>query len=234
MKTKLFFLFISCSLFGQNAELFNNNWYISQITIANQTVNSPIMELPIASSLFQNNGSSGYSFVSSYYNSAGSSITFNTVTDSFTRHGTAVTLLVYNGTNAAAAQSYDQKNWEFYFNAPVGNIYNYQIMNSGSSKTLTITNATTGDKIVYNNSFLGTKESALKKKARIFPNPTSDFLIVEDVEKNLNVKIFDLSGKVLYETLSSGKELKINTTDFQKGQYILSIENFKPEFFIKK
>ncbi|MGO4709520.1 T9SS type A sorting domain-containing protein [Chryseobacterium sp. 2TAF14] len=232
MKTKLFFLLIGSSLFGQNAELFNNNWYISQITIANQTVNSPIMELPIAASIFQNNGSN-YNFISSYYNSAGSNITFNTVTDSFTRHGTAVTLLVYNGTNAAAAQNYDQKNWEFYLNTPTGNIYNYQIVSSGSSKTLIITNATTGDKIVYNNSLLGTKENTLNKTFKVYPNPSSDFLIVEDLEKNLKVKIYDLSGKLLFETLSSGKILKVDVSDFQKGQYILSIENFRSEFFIK-
>lgn len=38
---------------------------------------------------------------------------------------------------------------------------------------------------------------------------------------------------MIYETLSSGKSLKIHTENFQKGEYILSIENFKSEFFIK-
>lgn len=62
----------------------------------------------------------------------------------------------------------------------------------------------------------------------------NDFLIIENLEKNLKVKIYDMSGKLLFETLSPDKALKVNTTDFQKGHYILSVENFKPELFIKK
>jgi hypothetical protein len=229
MKTKLFFLLIGSSLFGQNAELFNNNWYISQIVTNNQTTISPAMQVSIGTSHFNSNTN----FVSSYFNTASSMITFNTLTDSFTRQGGGCTLAVYNGTNAAAAQAYDQKNCDFFINTSSGTIFDYQIINNSTSKTLIITNATTGDKIVYNNSLLGTKENILKKTFKVYPNPSSDFLIVEDLEKNLKVKIYDLSGNLLFETLSSGKTLKVDVSDFQKGQYILSIENFRSEFFIK-
>lgn len=75
---------------------------------------------------------------------------------------------------------------------PVGTVFNYQIINNGSSKILAITNATTGNTIYYNNSILGTKENALKKTFKIYPNPTTDFLIVENVDKNLKLKIYDL------------------------------------------
>lgn len=228
MKTKLFFLLISCSLFGQNPELFNTNWYISQIITNNQTTYSPAMQVSIGTSNFNNN-----SFVSAYYNTASSNITFNTVTDSFTRFAGSCTLAVYNGTNAAAAQAYDQKNCYFYFSANTTAVFNYQIINNGSSKILIITNAATGDKIYYNNSFLGTKENVLKKTFKVYPNPSSDFLVVEDLEKNLKVKIYDLSGKLLFETLSSGKTLKVDISNFKKGQYLLNIENFKSDFFIK-
>lgn len=233
MRTKLLFLFISCTLFGQNADLFNNNWYISQMIINNQTTVSPIMQVSAGTSLFTNNGGN-YNFTSSYYNSAGSTITFNTVTDSFTRQGGGCTLAVYNGTNAIAAQAYDQKNCDFYLNTTSGAIFNYQIVNSGSSKTLIITNPVTGDKIYYNNSFLGAKENAIKKTFKLYPNPSTDFVIIENVEKNLKLKINDLSGKILFETLTSDKTQKINVSSFATGQYILSIENFKPEIFIKK
>ena len=229
MKTKLFFLLMSCSLFGQNAELFNNNWYISQIVMNNQTTNSPVMQVPIGASYFSNNNN----FVSYYFNTASSGITFNTVTDSFTKIGSGCTLAMYNGTNAVVAQAYDQQNCDFYLNTNSGTIYNYQIINNGNSKMLIITNTSTGDKIYYNNSLLGTKDNALKEKLKIYPNPTNDFLIVENLEKNLKTKIYDLSGKLLFETLSSGKLLKIDVSSFSKGQYILNIENFKSEFFIK-
>ncbi|MCX8532624.1 T9SS type A sorting domain-containing protein [Chryseobacterium luquanense] len=229
IKTILFLTLASNLIFAQNSDLFNNNWYISQIVTNNQTTISPTMQVSIGTSHFNSNTN----FVSSYFNTAGSMITFNTLTDSFTRQGGGCTLAVYNGTNAAAAQAYDQKNCDFFINTSSGTIFNYQIINNSNLKTLIITNATTGDKIYYNNSFLGTKENALKKTFKVYPNPSSDFLIVEDLEKNLKVKIYDLSGKLLFETLSSGKTLKVDVSNFQKGQYLLNIENFKSEFFIK-
>lgn len=60
-----------------------------------------------------------------------------------------------------------------------------------------------------------------------------DFLTVENIDKNLNLKIYEMSGKLVYETLTNDKILRIDVSHFQKGQYMLMIENFKPEFFIK-
>ncbi|MDF2550859.1 MAG: C-terminal target protein [Chryseobacterium sp.] len=231
-KTLLFLTFLSNLIFAQTSDLFSNNWYISQIVINNQTTVSPAMQVSIGTSMFSNNGS-GYSFNSSYYNSAGSTITFNTVTDSFTRHGGGCTLLVYNGTNATAAQAYDQKNCDFYVNTATGAIFNYQIINNGSYKTLIITNNNTGDKIYYNNSFLGTKDNIIKKSIKIYPNPVTDFLTIENIQGKLNLKIYEMSGKLVYETLTTDKSNKIDVSHLQKGQYILLIENFKPELFIK-
>lgn len=202
------------------------------MVINNQTTISPLMQVSIGPSTFISNGSS-YNFNSSYYNSAGSTITFNTVTDSFTRQGGGCTLLVYNGTNAAAAQAYDQKNCDFYINTASGAIFNYQIINNGTSKTLIITNPANGNKIYYNNSFLETKDTISKKSFKIYPNPAKDFLVIENIEKNLNLKIYETSGKLIYETLTSDKSVRIDVTQFQKGQYILMIENYKTEFFIK-
>ena len=231
-KTLLILTLVSNFISAQNADLFSNNWYISQMVINNQTTVSPIMQVPTGTSLFSNNGGT-YNFNSSYYNTAGSTITFNTVTDSFTRQGGGCTLLVYNGTNAAAAQAYDQKNCDFYINTTMGSIFNYQIINNGTSKTLIITNPTNGNKIYYNNSFLGTKDNIIKKSIKIYPNPVKDFLAIENIERNLNLKIYEISGKLVYETLTSDKSVKVDVSKFQKGQYILMIENFKPEIFIK-
>ncbi|KFF01244.1 hypothetical protein IX39_11710 [Chryseobacterium formosense] len=233
MKTKLFFLLITCSLFGQNAELLNNNWYVSQIVTNGQTTNAVSLPSPLGSSKFTLSGSD-YVFISYYFNTAGNNVIFSSSQNSFTKNQGSCTLAQYVGVNQDAVRDFDQKHCDFYVSyIPVGTIFNYQIINNGSSKILAITNATTGNIIYYNNSILGTKENALKKTFRIYPNPSSDFLIVENIDKNLKVKIYDVSGKIIYETLSSGKALKINTENFQKGQYILSIENSKSEFFIK-
>lgn len=234
MRTKLFFLFISCTLFGQNADLFNNDWYISQIVMNGQTTVTPVMNINLEKSLFYQLGTPN-SFSSKYFNSAVISMNFSTIQDSFITNGGACTLMQYVGTNQTAVREYDQKNCDFYImNTPTGTVFNYEIVNNGSSKMLIITKVTTGDKIYYNNSFLGTKENNIKKTFKLYPNPSTDFVIIDNVEKNLKLKINDLSGKILFETLTSDKTLKIDVSSFATGQYILSIENFKPEIFIKK
>lgn len=234
MRTKLLFLFIGSTLFGQNADLFNNDWYISQIVMNGQTTATPAMNINLERSLFYQSGTPN-SFSSKYFNSAVISMNFSTIQDSFITNGGACTLMQYVGTNQAAVRDYDQKNCDFYLmNSPTGSVFNYEIVNNSSSKTLIITKVTTGDKIYYNNSFLGTKENTIKKTFKLYPNPSTDFVIIENVEKNLKLKINDLSGKILFETLTSNKTQKIDISSFATGQYILSIENFKPEILIKK
>lgn len=163
---------------------------------------------------------------------AGFSLTFNTLTDSFTKLG-GCTLAVYNGTNAATAQAFDGSNCNFYFDSTGGSIYNYQIIKNGSSKIIIITNPTTGNQIYYNNYYvyLGTKNNILKKNLKLYPNPAKDFLTIENIERNLKLKIFEISGKLVYETLSSDTSMRVDISHFQKGQYILIIENLKPFFY---
>lgn len=235
MKKTLFFLIFGGNfVFSQNPDLFNIDWHISKIILNDQTFNAPSMQGSIGQSLFYNNGNINYSFVSSYYNSAGSNITFNTSTDSFTRLGSSVTLLVYNGTNATAVQDFDLKNWDFFLNKPVGNIYNYEIINNGNSKILIITDATTGDKIYYNSAILYTKELNNKKSLRISNNPVKDILIIEGIKKKSIVKIFDLSGKLILEHRSKEDQLKLNVAHLNKGQYLIRSEDFISQKFLKE
>lgn len=205
-----------------------------------QTVTTPSMAYPVTPSVFGQN-ISDYSFASKYFNTAGVNIIFSTTASSFTKNGGACTLADYWGVNLAAVQEYDQKNCDFYVgsflpagNVPNGTVFNYEIVNNGASKTLIITNSTNGNKIFYNNAFLGTKENIIKKTFKLYPNPSTDLVIIENVEKNLKLKINDLSGKILFETLTSDKTQKIDISSFPTGQYILSIESFRSETFIKK
>lgn len=233
MRKTLFLLLTSGLLAAQNPELFNNNWYISQIVIGSQTFTSPMMQVPIGQSTFTNIGSP--SFNSAYYNTATSSIIYSTLTDSFIRNGGGCTLAIYNGTNASAAQAFDQQNCDFFFNNASGVAFNYQIINNGSSKTLIITNNNTGNKVYYNNFFLNTKESdSVKKLVSVYPNPVKELLTIENIEKNLAVKIYDLSGKLILEKKSDNKKIMLETGILQKGQYILVVEKHQPYIFIKE
>jgi len=238
-KTLLFLTFVSNFISAQNADLFNNSWYISQVVTNGQTTTAPLFgNNNVSASTFSQSGSE-YVFNSKYFNTAVANITFSPTLNSFTKNDSICTLADYWGTNMTAVQGYDQKNCDFYVGnpsipVPTGTQYNYQIINNGTSKTLMITNPANGNKIYYNNFFLGTKDnSALKKSFKIYPNPVKDFITIENVERNLNLKIYDTSGKLLYETLTNGKTVRVDVSHFQKAQYILMIENFKPEFFIK-
>ena len=235
MRKTLLLLFASSLLLAQNAELFNNDWYISQMIINNQTTVSPVMQVSIGTSKFMNSGTS-YNFNSSYYNSASSTITFSTTTDSFTRQGGGCTLAIYNGTNATAAQAYDQKNCDFYINPALGIVFNYQIVNNGgASKTLIITNSSTGDKVFYNNAaFLGIRDNHVQKAISIYPNPVKDYLILDKIDKNSVVKIFDVTSKLILKAKSEGNLLKIDISHLTKGQYIIQSENFPSQKFIKE
>ncbi|WP_185146968.1 T9SS type A sorting domain-containing protein [Chryseobacterium echinoideorum] len=233
MKKILFCLTLIGGLISaQNPELFSNSWYISQIQISGQTTNSPAMSQSIVSSSFMQNGSL-YTFSSRYFNTAGVQIVFSPTQNSFTKTDGGCTLVDYWGSNWQNARPYDQKNCDFYLFAN-GTVFNYEILNNGTAKTLIITNPTNGNQVFYNNSFLSTKEASVKKAFKIFPNPVSEFAMIDSVEKNLALKIYDISGKILFETLTSGQLQKIDMSKFPKGQYILSIENHTSEFIIKK
>ncbi|WP_294294830.1 T9SS type A sorting domain-containing protein [uncultured Chryseobacterium sp.] len=234
MKKLLFFLFSGSIVSAQSPELFSNSWYISKMVINGQTTATPPMQVNIGTSVFNNSGTA-YDFQSRYYNSAGSIITFSPTSNSFTRQGGGCTLAIYNGTNAVAAQAYDQQNCDFYFNSGTGAVFNYQIVTSGTLKTLIITRSSTGDQIFYNNSgFLGTRENILKKPLSIYPNPVKDMLNLEGVPKNSAVKIYDLSGRKVLEAYSEDTKLKIDISRLSKGTYMIRSENIPAQKFIKE
>ena len=58
-----------------------------------------------------------------------------------------------------------------------------------------------------------------KTQVSIYPNPTSDFIKIQNVKVLQNVRIFDMSGKIVKETSSSD----IDVRNLSAGQYILNI-----------
>lgn len=234
MKKILFLLFTGGILWAQSPELFSNNWYISKMVINNQTTISPLMQVPAGASVFTSSGTD-YKFQSRYHNSSASTITFSATSDSFTRQGGGCTMAIYNGSNAVAAQAYDQTNCDFYFYSGTGVVFNYQILTSGTLKTLIITNSGNGNQIFYNNSgFLGMNESILKKPFSIYPNPVKNKLNLEGLPKGSDVKISDLSGRIVLEAHSEDTKLNIDVSRLVNGTYIIQSENIPAQKFIKE
>jgi hypothetical protein len=61
----------------------------------------------------------------------------------------------------------------------------------------------------------------------VFPNPASDNIMIECAE-NINLQVFDINGKFLYETNLIDRITKINVGNFPKGVYFFkAISNDK-------
>lgn len=234
MKKALLLLFTSGLLLAQNtSELFNTNWYISQMIIGGQTIVTPTMDQSLQPSTFAP-GSGNYIFSSKYFNVAGFPLIFSTIDNSFIKNNSAgCTLADYWGSNMTAVQGYDQKNCDFFVNPAIGQVYNYQVIPNGSGKTLIITNPSNGNKIYYNSMSLTIKENG-SKALIAFQNPVRDNLIIENIENDLPLQIFNMLGQMIYEGKTADRKVKINTHDFAKGQYILMIKGQKPQKFIKE
>jgi len=74
---------------------------------------------------------------------------------------------------------------------------------------------------------MGTDESIATNEIKVYPNPASSEINIEVEKGNLRdymVSLTDMTGKQIYSKSFKEKKIKINTSHFQKGIYILSIE----------
>lgn len=93
-----------------------------------------------------------------------------------------------------------------------------------TTKTVIVNLAGKGNSMSTNN------ELFVNDKTIIFPNPTHDLCSVNFMTNALdkiNINIIDESGKIVYKTskkyASGNQTLKINTTNYKKGVYFLSL-----------
>lgn len=67
---------------------------------------------------------------------------------------------------------------------------------------------------------------------RVFPNPTADYLtITNSSNENLNLKVFDLTGRVVLNTLMAEPNKIISVADLENGTYL--VELFNKEGLVK-
>ncbi|MDR4892456.1 MULTISPECIES: T9SS type A sorting domain-containing protein [unclassified Chryseobacterium] len=236
MKKILLLLASSLLTAQQTSELLSNNWYISKmVTSGGQTTNTPVIDNGVPATTFNSAGGTSYVINSRYYNISMMSFGVIPGGNNLIKTASSCTLLFYNGGNAAPVRAYDQKNCDAYVLGAYGSIYSYQITNNGNIKTLTITDPS-GNKIYYNNTpQLSTKEvQAAAKTFKAYPNPVKEVLHLENIERNLPLKIYDLSGKLVFETTTHSDKTSIDTSSLQKGQYMITIENYKSYPFVKE
>jgi unsaturated rhamnogalacturonyl hydrolase len=57
----------------------------------------------------------------------------------------------------------------------------------------------------------------------IYPNPASEMLFVERIEKGSTISVYDLTGKMYYRDVVNGEKLEIDIKIWHKGIYIIKI-----------
>ena len=77
-------------------------------------------------------------------------------------------------------------------------------------------------------------EDVVENKVSVYPNPTSDFVKVLNVNEGSIVTLFDLGGRVMMQTKANGNEVTLNMNNLTAGMYILQVNNGKGVRIIKK
>ena len=74
---------------------------------------------------------------------------------------------------------------------------------------------------------------AEKTSFSMYPNPTSEYFKINDINSNVQVNIFDLQGR-LVKSIMYSSDMKINIKDLNSGTYFVSIKNTNEQITAKK
>lgn len=77
-------------------------------------------------------------------------------------------------------------------------------------------------------------ETVVKDNIKIFPNPATDVLKIEDLSgRDFNYTVYTVDGRILL-TGSSGQGSLIQTADWPQGIYLLLVEDFTGKMMVKR
>jgi hypothetical protein len=113
-----------------------------------------------------------------------------------------------------------------YFNTQIPDTFNVLIMSTG---TFELGYMPPGSVLYVDDITVDTAANAIESnqslQAKLYPNPTSGLLIIEvdDVVKDGNLKIFDLSGHLVSERVVNGQTIKTDVTRFANGPYTFTL-----------
>jgi len=75
---------------------------------------------------------------------------------------------------------------------------------------------------------LGVENSEIQLEMQVYPNPVSDILNLKIVKisiKNMQFKLYDLSGKLVKSESIKSSETQINLQNYQSSTYLLQVLN---------
>jgi hypothetical protein len=64
-----------------------------------------------------------------------------------------------------------------------------------------------------------------RKLYRIYPNPSSDYFIIDGITEDVNFQLFTTEGTLLLDSYLSEKNNQLDISTFPKGLYVMTIGN---------
>jgi hypothetical protein len=64
----------------------------------------------------------------------------------------------------------------------------------------------------------------------VYPNPAKDFVMLRTSEAMQGIRIFNSTGKVIFNKSIDAKETRITTSDFVSGLYMIQIDTKTAKF----
>lgn len=170
---------------------------------------------------------------SSFYNSSVGAYTFGeNNADYFTLSDMVSTLAVYYGENEQAVQNFDGMATDFYMYFAPTDKFHFDYQETSTGKTLVVTNPA-GNKIFYSDALLAANETS-KTKISVYPNPASDFVIIENLKTNSIIEVIDNSGKLLKTISNKSSREEIDIKRLTPGIYYLKTNGKNIQKIIKK
>lgn len=83
------------------------------------------------------------------------------------------------------------------------------------------------------NTYLSTTETK-NNLLKVYPNPAKDHVVISNISKGANISVYDLSGKMLFQTKSSGNSLNINTSTYKNGLYLVKVGENTTKIMVSK
>lgn len=90
---------------------------------------------------------------------------------------------------------------------------------------LNTTEIISDNRISYRNKMDVGKEISIDDNLLIFPNPFSDYIMIQSTNSNLKeIKFYDINGRLIYEKIIDTQNKKLSMENINSGVYILSIK----------
>ena len=83
------------------------------------------------------------------------------------------------------------------------------------------------------NTYLSTTETK-NNLLKVYPNPAKDHVVISNISKGENISVYDLSGKILFQTKSPGNSLNINTSSYKNGIYLVKVGEKTTKIIVNK